>query len=1329
MNPVTACPSRQDLESLLQGQVGFAQAEQLAQHLETCPACVRTIQSLKVDDTLAELIRKQAAHPSHAPDPVLQKVMERLRSARNSGETAGLSRTGGGAPSDDPESYDFLAPAQSADELGRLGSYRILRVLGAGGMGVVFEAEDPQLKRKVALKAMKPALAASATAKQRFVREAQSTAAMKHDHIVTIYQVGEDRGVPFLAMEFLEGAALDSWLKKGRQPTLAQTLRIGREMARGLAAAHDRGLIHRDIKPANVWLEAPQGRVKILDFGLARGTKDDSQLTQSGMIVGTPAYMSPEQANGHKVDHRTDLFSLGCVLYRLGTGQMPFKGETTMATLMAVVTEQPPPVHEVNPKIPRPFSDLVMQLLAKDPAKRPASARGVVEALQAIEREREQPATGAIDTFARSTPSEKTQTVSAASRRGFRWWPIALAGALVAGLFVLVAAAGIIYVQTDKGMLRIETADADVRVIVEQNGKVVTVLDPKTGREVKLRSGEYTLKLGEENRDVRIDKGAIQLRRGETVVANITKVAGPNVPANPAQSQARLLKRFAATDPTVVQDNIIREDGGWKLPVTQDRVIRLLELPNPGVQNGMITYRARMKSENVEGKAYLEMWCRFPGKGEFFSKGVDKPVRGTTDWAAYEIPFRLEKGQTPDLVRLNVNIEGKGTVWIKDVEVYFTPFESETPPNGKGVDEAWIKEVQKLPPDKQVEKVAAKLKELNPDFEGNVEPVIQSRRVAEVKFSADAVTDLTPIRALAQLRALHCRGSVTPDGKPAGKIADLSPLQGLPIRFLYCSGNPIKTLEPLRGMNLSQLSVNHTLITDIRPLEGMPLTMLDCGDTAVTDLSPVRKAPLQDLYVVFKGEQAEVLRNISTLKTINGKPVGEILKQAAIPNSALEPWIKDVQKLPADKQVEAVVARLKELNPGFDGKVMTRIEKGVVKNLKVSADTVTNLSPVRALPSLSVLECSGTPTYKGILSDLSPLQGLALTELKCGQTPIKDLSPLRGVPLTFLNAERTAIADLTPLKGMPLVSLNLQYTPVKDLSPLKDLPLKHLDCSHSQVVDLAPLRNVPLEMLSAPVQLPRDAELLRSMKTLKTINLKPVAEFWSDVDAKRLAFDFWVQTVQKSPAAVQVEAVAAKLKELNPGFDGKLGSPGRPGYKKEGNVVTELNFVTDHITDISPVVALKDLKSLTCSASALGKGILTDLSPLKDTQLTSLDCSWTQVSDLSPLKGLKLTSLRFANTKVADLSLLQGMPLTDLYCGYTPVADLSPLKGMKLTFLHCGGTKVADLSLLKGMPLTVLYCDFNPSRDADLLRAIKTLEKINHKPAAEFWKEVGEPKK
>ena len=170
---------------------------------------------------------------------------------------------------------DFLAPPQQPDEIGRLGIVPRAEGLGAGGMGVVFKAEDPGLERLVAIKAMLPAIAASASAKKRFLREAQAAAAIKHNHIVTIHQVGEDRGVPFLAMEFLEGEPLDDRLKREATLPLAETLRIGREMAEGLAAAHEHGLIHRDIKPANTWLEGEHGEagqfhVKILDFGLAR---------------------------------------------------------------------------------------------------------------------------------------------------------------------------------------------------------------------------------------------------------------------------------------------------------------------------------------------------------------------------------------------------------------------------------------------------------------------------------------------------------------------------------------------------------------------------------------------------------------------------------------------------------------------------------------------------------------------------------------------------------------------------------------------------------------------------------------------------------------------------------------------------------------------------------------------------------------------------------------------------------------------------------------------------------------------------------------------------
>jgi serine/threonine protein kinase len=282
----------------------------------------------------------------------------------------------------------FLSPPQGPGELGRLGPYRVLKVLGSGGMGVVFEAEDVRLMRRVALKAMKPSVAAKPENRQRFLREAQIAAKIDHDNVVTIYQADEDHGIPYLAMKLLQGETLEDRLKRcGGVLSLEEVLRIGREIAEGLEAAHTLGQIHRDIKPANVWLEEHTGRVKLLDFGLARGAgEDDGAITNPGMLMGTPAYMSPEQADAAFVDHRADLFSLGSVLYRMSTGRLPFTGKNTMALLLALATKVPKPPRERNPNLPPAFSKLVMRLLAKQPESRPASARDVAEKLAEIEQ-------------------------------------------------------------------------------------------------------------------------------------------------------------------------------------------------------------------------------------------------------------------------------------------------------------------------------------------------------------------------------------------------------------------------------------------------------------------------------------------------------------------------------------------------------------------------------------------------------------------------------------------------------------------------------------------------------------------------------------------------------------------------------------------------------------------------------------------------------------------------------------------------------------------------------------------------------------------------------
>jgi tRNA A-37 threonylcarbamoyl transferase component Bud32 len=272
-----------------------------------------------------------------------------------------------------------------------VGGFKVMRLLGEGGRGRIYEAEDSRLGRRVAVKVIRPELARDEPARQRFLREVKAVASLQHDNIVAVHQVGEDNGQLFLVMPVLAGESLQARLEReGRLPA-TEVVRIGCDSARGLAAAHAAGLIHRDVKPANLWLEdlgepghvsaGSVCRVKILDFGLVRPQAAGDGLSQVGLVQGTPEYMSPEQANGEPVDARSDLFSLGCVLYRAATGQAPFEGKTVTALLRAVAERQPPAPHVVNPEVPRGLSDLILRLLAKRPEDRPASAAEVAAAL------------------------------------------------------------------------------------------------------------------------------------------------------------------------------------------------------------------------------------------------------------------------------------------------------------------------------------------------------------------------------------------------------------------------------------------------------------------------------------------------------------------------------------------------------------------------------------------------------------------------------------------------------------------------------------------------------------------------------------------------------------------------------------------------------------------------------------------------------------------------------------------------------------------------------------------------------------------------------------
>ncbi len=268
-----------------------------------------------------------------------------------------------------------------------LGHYRVIDELGKGGMGFVFRAEDVKLKRTVALKVMNQKIASTPNSRRRFIHEARAMAAVHHDNVATIFEVGESKGTPFMAMEMLKGSTLEEFNRDSDQLGFEKIIDFARQIARGLAAAHGNGIVHRDIKPANIWLETDKDRIKILDFGLALASTPVDHLAGRGAVIGTPGYLSPEQARSEPLDDRSDLYSLGVVLYELCTGQLPIQSKSVPGQLISILAHRPQPIGEINPDIPQPLCDLVHKLLRKEPRSRHSSAIQLEEDLNHVEQE------------------------------------------------------------------------------------------------------------------------------------------------------------------------------------------------------------------------------------------------------------------------------------------------------------------------------------------------------------------------------------------------------------------------------------------------------------------------------------------------------------------------------------------------------------------------------------------------------------------------------------------------------------------------------------------------------------------------------------------------------------------------------------------------------------------------------------------------------------------------------------------------------------------------------------------------------------------------------
>ena len=335
------------------------------------------------------------------------------------------SMTSHHADADDEIPLGYLQPSSKTGSSGRLAHYEILEVVGRGAFGTVLRAFDEKLQRVVAIKVMAPEIAATSPARRRFLREAQASAAIRHEHVVSVYAV-EESPIPYLVMEYIPGLTLQHRLDENGPLDVNTVLRLGRQIAEGLAAAHAQDLIHRDIKPGNILLETGvQDRVKITDFGLARAA-DDASLTQSGMIAGTPMYMAPEQALGHKLDQRADLFSFGSVLYQMISGRAPFRASSMLAVLKRVTEDTPRPIREIIPETPQWLCDIITKLHAKNPDDRYQSAKEIADVLANCEAQLKSQA--GLKDFS-LIPRTKTQPVG--------WWKWIASAALLLLISVL----------------------------------------------------------------------------------------------------------------------------------------------------------------------------------------------------------------------------------------------------------------------------------------------------------------------------------------------------------------------------------------------------------------------------------------------------------------------------------------------------------------------------------------------------------------------------------------------------------------------------------------------------------------------------------------------------------------------------------------------------------------------------------------------------------------------------------------------------------------------------------------------------------------------------
>jgi hypothetical protein len=727
-------------------------------------------------------------------------------------------------PTSTAEALSFLAPPGRPGSLGRIGHYEMLQVLGHGGFGVVFRASDEILQRVVAVKVMAPQIAATSPARKRFLREARSSAQVRHENVVQVYEVGE-QPLPYLVMEFIPGESLQQKLDRTGPLEVSEVLRIGRQIAEGLAAAHACDLIHRDIKPGNILLEGGAQKAKITDFGLARAA-DDASISQSGILAGTPMYMSPEQALGHPIDRRADLFSLGSVLYQMVSGRPPFRAPTALAVLKRVAEETPRPIPEIIPETPAWLCGIITKLHAKNPADRFQSAREVADLLAQHLAHLQYP--GSVQSPQAAAPAAPSREILAAApalrpRFRSRRWAVATVLLMLLGGLGFTEATGVtdlrgtvIRLFSPEGTLVVEVDDPGVSVEVDGSDLVI----PRAGaREIRLKPGNYTVEARKDGKVVRRELVTVT-KNGRHVVRVEAKTA------KGADDAVAAWERAVALLPAAQQVKFV--------------VARMQEL-NPSY-DGKVEF-------TIEKGVVTEL--------VFSTEQVSdiSPVRVFTNLRRLQcIPSSGKKGKLIDLAPLR---------GLPLTHLFFgdNPVGDLSPLEG-------MKLITLHCPSTKVADLAPlqgmPLEKLDCGFTrvADLSP-LKGMKLREADFQVTNVADFSPLQGM-PLKVLVCHGL---------RVPDLSPLKGMPLEYLNCNAcTLVSDLSPLKGMPLSTLGISGTNVTDLAPLKGM-ITLKDLAITntgRLTDLSPLMGMQLEHIMLTPKNitQGLDILRDMKSLNTI-----------------------------------------------------------------------------------------------------------------------------------------------------------------------------------------------------------------------------------------------------------------------------------------------------------------------------------------------------------------------------------------------------------------------------------------------------------------------------